>query len=343
MTVINDTWRFLVQRKLWPVAILLVAAAAAVPVLLGKQPAASPGPAGTAAVKSDDSSLTTEPIVALASDGDRAKRRHVLGSPKDPFKPNATPTPTPKPEAPTSPAQTGGAKDGAPAGTPGGTPVSTPGSPVGAPSVPGFTTPLAPVTPKKHYELFELTVRFGASADTAPSRKDVKRLEALPSADEPVLIYLGVLKDKKTAVFMVDSGVVAQGDGTCKPSRATCETIQLKEGDTEFFDVPSESGDGTDAASSTPSAQYELDVVKIRKTTTTSAKKANKSLARVSKSGRQVLRARVAGDGPLRYRYDKRSGQLVQLTAKAYRAVVAKVAKVAKAAKASGNVRVGHS
>jgi hypothetical protein len=316
-------------------------------MLLGKQPAAPAAPASTAAVKSDDSTLITQPIVALASDGDRAGRRHVLGSPKDPFKPNATPTPTPKPEAPSSAAPTGGAapSDSAPAG-PGSTPVSTPGSPVGAPSVPGFTTPLAPVTPKKHYELFELTVRFGASADATPERKDVKRLEALPSADEPVLIYLGVLKDNKTAVFMVDAGVDAQGDGTCKPSRSSCETIQLKEGDTEFFDVPSDSADGTDAASATPSAQYELDVVKIRKTTTTSAKKANKSLARVSKSGRQILRARIAGDGPLRYRYDKRSGQLERLTAKAYKAVVAKVAKLAKvaiAAKAAGNVRVGHS
>jgi hypothetical protein len=350
MTVINDTWRFLVQRKLWPVAILLVAAAAAVPMLLGKQPSAPAAPASTAAVKSDDSTLTTQPIVALASDGDRAGRRHVLGSPKDPFKPNATPTPTPKPQNPSSASVTGGAAPANSTTTPAGTAVTTPGSPVGAPSVPGFTTPLAPVTPKKHYELYELTVRFGASADATPERKDVKRLEALPSADEPVLIYLGVLKDQKTAVFMVDSGVDAQGDGTCKPSRATCETIQLKEGDTEFFDVPSDSGDGSDSASATPSAQYELDVVKIRKTTTTSAKQANKSLARVSKAGRQILRARIAGDGPLHYRYDKTSGQLEALTSKAYKAVVAKVAKVAEvakvakaaeAAKAAANVRVG--
>jgi len=26
MSVLNDTWRFLVQRRLWPVAILLIAA-----------------------------------------------------------------------------------------------------------------------------------------------------------------------------------------------------------------------------------------------------------------------------------------------------------------------------
>jgi hypothetical protein len=341
MTVINDTWRFLVQRKLWPVAILLVAAAAAVPMLLAKEPAAPAAPTATAAVKSDDSTLATEPIVAPAGDGDRAKRRHVLGSPKDPFKPNATPTPTATPGAPTAPASTGVTNGATP--TTGGTPVTMPGTPVGGsvPSVPGFTTPMAPVTPKKKYELYELTVRFGPSTDTAPARTDVKRLEALPSADDPVLIYLGVLKDQKTAVFMVDSGVVAQGDGSCKPSAGTCETIQLKEGETEFLDVPAESADGTTESTST--AQYELDVVKIRKTVTTSAAKANKSLARVSRSGRKILRARIAGDGPLRYHYDRRTGQLERLTAKAYRAAVAKVAKVAKAAGAAGNVRVGHS
>ena len=330
MTVINDTWRFLVQRKLWPVALLLVAAAAAVPMLLSKEPAGPAAPA-TAAVKSDeDSTLATEPIVALADEGDRAQRRRVLGSPKDPFKPNATPTPTPDPSAPTQAqgpaAPSGGVQTPSGGGT--GTPVSTPGSPGGAPSIPGFTTPMTPVTPKKKYELYELTVRFGASEDGTQPRQDVKRLEALPSSDEPVLIYLGVLEDQKTAVFMVESGVVAQGDGECRPSRGTCETIHLKEGETEFFDVPGESTDGSEA---TTSAQYQLDVVKIRKKVTASAARADRSLARVSTAGRKILRARIAGDGPLRYRFDKRSGRLEKLNRKAYKAVVAKAAKAARA------------
>ena len=91
-----------------------------------------------------------------------------------------------------------------------------------------------------------------------------------------MLIYLGVLEDEKTAVFMVDSGVVAQGDGTCKPSRTTCETIHIKEGETEFFDVaPEDSGDGHATAGT--GAQYQLDVIKIRKKSTTHAKQAKKS------------------------------------------------------------------
>jgi hypothetical protein len=324
MTVLNDIWRFLVQRKLWPVAVLLVAAAAAVPTLLSKDPVAPAVPA-VAAVKSDESTLTTQPIVALASNGDRSERRRVLGSQKDPFTPNATPTPTPTPAS--SPTTSGDTN------TPGGgasAPVTAPGS-----VTPGFTTPLAPVTPKKTYELFELTVRFGdATSDTQPPRRDVKRLRALPSAEEPVLIYLGVLKDNKTVVFMVDSGVVAQGDGTCRPSRTVCETIQLKQGETEFFDVPVEPTDGSEttaAPESTSSVQYQLDVIKIRKTTTSSAKTASKSIARVSKSGRKILRARIMGDGPIRYRYNHSTGRLEKLSHKAYKAAVANAARVARA------------
>ena len=51
----------------------------------------------------------------------------------------------------------------------------------------------------------------------------------------------------------------------------------------------------------------------------------------MSKSGQKILRARIAGDGPLRYRYDKRSGRLEKLSHKAYKAVIAKAAKAARA------------
>ena len=175
-------------------------------------------------------------------------------------------------------------------------------------------------------------MRFGPSGETRPPRKDVKRLEALPSSEEPVLIYLGVLDDKKTAVFMVDSGVVAQGDGSCRPSPTTCETIQIKEGETEFLDVAPVDGGTTDESASTGNgAQYQLDVIKIRRKSTTSAKQAKAARARVSTKGRQIVRARIAGDGPLRYRYDKRSGRLEKLSKRAFKAVVAKAAKAATA------------
>ena len=74
-----------------------------------------------------------------------------------------------------------------------------------------------------------------------------------------MLIYLGVLKDGKTAVFLVDHGVTAVGDGDCRPSPDECETLRLKAGDTEFLDVTDATGAVT--------AQYQLDLVKIHKST----------------------------------------------------------------------------
>ena len=114
-------------------------------------------------------------------------------------------------------------------------------------------------------------MRFGTSEANPLPRKNVKRREALPSSDEPVLIYLGVLKDTRTAVFMIDAGVIAQGDGECAPSSTTCVTIHLKEGETEFFDVPADAAGGTepiapaDGMDATTTTQYQLDLIKIRK------------------------------------------------------------------------------
>ena len=316
MSVLNDTWRFLVQRRLLPVVIILIAAAAAVPMLLSSEPAPPPA-APEVAVKADKQAvLATDPIVAPAADGDRAGRRKVLGARKDPFKPKATPTPEPKPSAAkaTDTETAAAPTTGGDTGSVGGSPAPDSGTPV----VPGTTPPK-----KKTYELYELTVRFGStSADV--KRRDVKRLQALPSAGHPVLIYLGVLDDKKTSVFMLDSGVVAQGDGVCKPSRTTCETIHIQEGETEFFDVTGANGETAVRSTSSTSSRSAR-----RPRRTPSRPRPRRRASR--RQGKQILRARIAGDGPLRYRYDKKSGRLEKLSHKAYKSVVAKAAKAARA------------
>jgi hypothetical protein len=164
-------------------------------------------------------------------------------------------------------------------------------------------------------------VRFGDSQGDSLERMNLPRLKALPSADDPVVVYLGPGKGGKTAVFMVDEGVVAQGDASCKPSPANCETLVMRPGDTEFLDVTDETG--------STSAQYQLDLLKIKTSTTADAAKATKARAKSSKAGRSVLRARQAADGPLRYRYDAKSGTVRKLGKKAFRALAAKTARAA--------------
>lgn len=312
MSALTNVWRQLVQRRLWPVAILLIAALAAVPLALAQEPKpAAPAPA-VASKDSGETALTTEPIVAQATAANRGKRRKVLGARKNPFgvpKSDATGSAA----APNSNGSTTAQEPSKPAGSTGGSTPSTP-TVTGPSSGGGYTpVPSTPTTPKpapKTYTMQELTVRFG-DATANPARKSLERLQPLPSAAEPVLIYLGVLADGKTAVFLLDRGVSAIGDGDCRPAPTECQTVRLRAGDTEFFDVTDETGNVT--------AQYQLDLIKIHKATTASASRARAS----SKAGRRLLKARVASDGPTGYRWDADAGALERRPGRTLRATFA--------------------
>ena len=333
MTLLTDTWRQIVQRRLWPVAVLLLAALVAVPVLLAKDPAPAPLPTPAATTADADSDLTAKPIVAPATNVDDS-HRHVLGTNADPFRPAvvATPTPTATPSgsagslasASASKVPTGSGSTGASTATSGssttsggsgsGSVPSTPASPPSSSAPPAATTPSAPSKPKTTYPLYSLTVRFG-DASTTLTKQRLKRLAPLPDAESPVAIYLGPGPDKRSAVFLVDASVTPQGDGTCKPYAADCQTVTLHEGDTEFFDVK-------DASTGTVTKTYELDLVHIVRKSTTSARKARTARA-TSKAGARALRKHLAHGGPLRWAYDRSSGTVAKLERREWKATVA--------------------
>lgn len=284
MSVINETWRQLVRRRLWPIAVLLLGGLVAVPVLLARDPApASPVPAPPAS-SADGGALAKEPIVTVASADQPQRRRRVLGAAKNPF----TPAPTPEPEkSDDGGSGTGGSGSASHGGT------SASSSPTPSPSSPPASTPpvLVPVpapTPapeapkKKTYPPDSLTVRFGGESLT---RMTLKTGQALPRGtggadDQPALVYLGPAKRGKEAVFLLDASVKAQGDGTCdSESPDTCDTLHLNAGETEFLDVVDESGEVT--------ASYELDVVAIH---------ARKHHAR-ARSSKAEAKATAAGAG----------------------------------------------
>jgi hypothetical protein len=322
---LENAWNGLVHRRLLPVAILLIAALVAIPFLLAKKP--EPVSAPTGAPNAENGATAGSPadaaVVSLVNGEEAPQRRRVLGAAKNPFEPGPAPeaaaTPTPVggsgPVTGGTPADTGDGKPGggsAPSG-----PVSVPGAPV-APVSPVSPTP---TEPRPTYELYSLTVRFGESSSDTLERMNLPRLKALPSADEPVLVYLGPGEGGKTAIFMIDEGVDAQGDAECKPSPSNCETIHMRAGDTEFLDVIDEDGN--------VDAQYQLDLLKIKTSSTADAAKAAKARVAASKSGRSVLRARQAAVGPLRYRYDAKSGTVRKIGKRAFKALQAKTARAA--------------
>ncbi|MDP9386197.1 MAG: hypothetical protein M3P50_13420, partial [Actinomycetota bacterium] len=190
-------------------------------------------------------------------------------------------------------------------GTPAGGPTIGAGAPIAPASLTGPPTPSilnpatsAPARPRSRKPAaFSLRVRF----DGAP--KTLERLAALPDAENPAIIYLGVLQNSKTAVFLLDSSVEAQGDGKCNPSPSDCQRLYMREGDTEFLDVAGENG-----------AQYQIDLLDIR---SKPADSTEEETAAVSAKGRRALRARMSRVG--RLRYDARTGRLRYLSMRAWR------------------------
>ena len=306
MNVLTDTWRGLVQRRLWPVALLLLAAAAAVPFLLAsEEEPVLPNKPIAAAPEAGDTAAT--PIVAVASSAQREVGRDVVGSRKDPFRPAVAAR---KAKAPKTTTSSSGAAQPQPEPSSGGSTGSAgPAVPV-TPTTP--TTPTTGVTPVKKYEIATIAVRFGDSSGGQRPLMNLRRLKALPSVADPVLIYLGLRKDSKTAVFMVDAGSVVQGDGDCLPSPQNCQTVELQAGETEFIDVET---DGK-------SAQYQLDFVKVRRKRTVSAEAARRAYSATAPGGRAVLRDRWNLLG--RWRYDYESGRVRKIGKKAHAAAAAR-------------------
>jgi hypothetical protein len=252
MNVLTTTWRQLVRRRLWPVAVLLLAGLVAAPVLLSRDPAPVTPPEQPAAAPAEQSAKSddaiAEPVVAKASSGDRARRRRVLGVRKDPFTPAIAKKKHTVKKVAKKPARSTTKESSTPV-------TSTPSTPV-APSVP--STPVAPAPKKKVYAKDSLIVRFG-DATSELKRINLLKLGALPNDDEldALLIYTGLTDHGKKAVFLVDESLDPSGDGTCNPHPSNCETVELAKGETEFFEV-------TDPETGDVTAQYELDLVDIK-------------------------------------------------------------------------------
>jgi len=268
MNLITDPFRGLVRKKLWPVALLLVAALVAVPVLLAKEPEAPIPPAQSA--KKEEGLPAT--FVSVAEDPEVTERRRVLGETKDPFAPAELDKKT-KAALKKAQAKEKDEQDDSKSGA-GVTAAPKGGGATGG----GSTEPPASdaPAPAKTYPLYSIKVRFGP-VDAEQKSKTVERLAVLPNANAPVLVYRGVEEGGKVAVFELTGSVTAQGDGVCEPSPEDCQILRLREGETEFITV-NDTGTETDA-------QYQLEVVKIHTSKTTS----KSELTKTSAAGRKVL------------------------------------------------------
>jgi hypothetical protein len=296
-TIIAD----LVDRRLWPVALALVAALVAVPVLLGggssepvavsSDPIANVAPAGTTAK------------AAISVSEPQTARQNRPGPVRNPFKQHHTKTADTVTNTTTAPAGST-SSDVTSSGGGGGGGGDFPGmsvTPLGGGSSPsGQGAKPAPVVK----DIWRLNLRFGEAGDQHV-RHDVPRLTPLPSATDPFFVFLGILSDGKTAVFLISSDATATGDGKCKPNPTQCDTIEMRAGDTEFFDV---------AQGNAGVVQYELDLLKIIHDKVSGKAAAARAGRHVSRAGHDVVHElKAEGDKSLgRYIYSYKRGVLVR-------------------------------
>jgi hypothetical protein len=83
---------------------------------------------------------------------------------------------------------------------------------------------------------YAVDVTTGLAGDLR-ERKNLQGLTVLPSRSNPVAVYIGVGDGGKEAVFMVSPDVVdSRGDGDCLPSPSSCQYLTLRKNDERRFE-----------------------------------------------------------------------------------------------------------
>ena len=251
MNTLKDIWADLVDKRLWPVALILVGALVAVPLLLSK-------PATDAAVApAPQASASAAPVPAPPGGGapvsdvsGTAYAGPVNGAAKDPFRPkggsggssdspggaafSATTTSMPGITASAGAGSAGSIASGTPGstGSSGSTGSGSTGSgSTGTPTIPGIPSVKPNVV---------AALQFGLLGG-APTYRRVAELTPLPSPTSPAVVYLGQTRRGESA-FLVSAEVTPRGQGRCTPSRGVCSTLYLKPGQVEYLTAKTTAG-----------------------------------------------------------------------------------------------------
>lgn len=302
MSFFKNVLHDLVEKRLWPVAIALVAALVAVPIVLGGSSSSTDAPTTDVAAVTAPNGLANHrdiargKVISLEEQAaGKVERTSAKKKIRDPFVQHHQPKPVKDkvaaPAAPKLEAATGGA--------------STPSDADDYEVPAGSSVPVPVKKPEStSVDTYRVKLSFG-EVGAMKSYDNVARLTPLPSSDNPFFVYLGLADDQKSAIFLINADAVPNGDGSCKPSHDDCQQIVLRAGDTEFFDLQS----GTAGV-----VQYQLDLKSIKKFKASSKASAAKAHARESKAGRETLRELVATDPGLLSSWDfsKNLGLLVQ-------------------------------
>jgi hypothetical protein len=267
----------LVEKRLWPIALLLAITAVAVPVVLGRGgTGAADAPVATQPAAAAGGAASATPVVEIVGP---ASARSRPGTERDPFR-RATPA-----GAATATA------DGAPApAQAGSTAASSPkkdaaAAPAAASATTAKPATAAPAAARRQprpaataASVYRTRVRWNHNDDDKARARGVSRLQPLGGRSDPALLYLGTTT-RHRAVFLLGPNASANGESTC--AEKTCRVIKLKAGARTVVSVEDKDGGAR---------RYTLVIDRIVRRHVAGKAAAAKLRARVYGGGRDVLR-----------------------------------------------------
>lgn len=222
MTFLNNILSDMRDKHLLPVALGLIVVAIAIPLLLKKD--AKPQPASQAALPGASAAASGgQSFVTPSSDASIPSENPLVGfKKKNPFIQQGVPKPGSKAGSTsatsgntTSPGQTSGT------GTTGG------GSTSGTSTTDQSTSGKSPSEIRLYRWAVDL--KFGVEGKDLRSYNDLTSVTVFPSESNPIVSLMGVTQTGDAAIFMLSEGVTQGGEGTCKPSKADCTFLYLRE------------------------------------------------------------------------------------------------------------------
>jgi hypothetical protein len=308
--VLGSVWEDLRERRLWPVAALLLVGVVAVPLLLSRSPAppppAAPLAAGGAANPAGLAVAALNSSAGPAHSNLRGQGRNPFGNGSGTSRTATTPTGG----TTSSTGTTAGSNPSTSASTPSagsssgssGSVVSTPAPAGGAPAPPLPAKPPAPApTGLSGTQSYQLQISMTNASGGLDRLDPVQRLTLLPSAQQPLLVELGVLQGGRRVLFAVAPGTVLRGPGSCVPGPIDCEILSLGQNQIESL---------ADSASSSPAAMFAI--TDIRVADHPSAAAAQRARRSESARGRQFL-GKLSLPALSLFRYDGGVGAVVDL------------------------------
>ncbi len=313
MSAFDSILRDLRERRLWPVALVLLAALVAVPVTLSKSGQAAPPPPASTPSSATASALPAVSVSTLPS------HSSLRGRARDPFAQQlatraaastaagtspAAPSPATPATTGTTQTNTGASATGGSTATGGTTAGGTSGSGAVSPTPSFPTAPSKPAPPAlTATQSYRVTVAITNAAGGLDTIDPLQRLSGLPSDQLPLLVELGVVQGGHRALFLVQPGTVLSGPGQCTPGPIDCEILSLAPNQIETISVQSSRGEGQ-------VAQFTVTTIKAHDDASAAA--ANKARRSESAVGRRLL-AQSTSTALSLFRYEPSLGAVVDL------------------------------